>query len=235
MAARGPVLRITEPILEGEAHPLFRGVEPEAAARALQRGVRRGYRRGMFLFVEGEPVEAFYCLLAGRVKLYTEAGDGRQQILGIFGAGHLLPHTAALEPGVHGATAEVVRDTVAIRYTSECFTELLNENPAMTRNWAGLLERRVQSLQDIIRNLSLYSVPQRLARVLARQAEEEGIAADGGYLFRFTWTQNDLAQFVGTSRETVSRALAEMRRSGALRPGGKGMVFLDLKKLNEYL
>lgn len=180
-------------------------------------------------------MEAFYCLLAGRVKLYTAGSDGRQQILGIFGAGQLLPHTAAMEPTSHGATAEVQRDTVAVRYTREGFSELLAECPVLARNWACILERRIRSLQDIIRNLSLYSVAQRVARVLASEAREDGMATEGGYLFRFNWTQSDLAQFVGTSRETVSRTLAEFRRSGTLRPGGKGLVFLDLEKMRDYL
>jgi len=229
------LLRIDEPILEAEAHPLFRDLEPAAAAEALDRGVRRGYRRGMFLFVEGEPVEAFYCLLAGRVKLYTAGSDGRQQILGIFGAGHLLPHTAALAPADHGATAEVQRDAVVLRYPSDGLRDMQPDDPRLVRNWAALLEERIRRLQDIIRNLSLYSVAQRVARVLAAEAREGGIETAGGYLFRFTWTQNDLAQFVGTSRETVSRTLAELRRSGTLRPGGKGLVFLDLAKLQDYL
>ncbi|HEY8450076.1 MAG TPA: Crp/Fnr family transcriptional regulator [Bacillota bacterium] len=235
MSLRRSPLQVDGPLLAAEEHPLFRGVERGELERFLDIDMRRGYRRGMYLFVEDEPVDAFYCILGGRIKAYATGPDGRQQILGLHHDGHLLPYAAAFYGQRNIGTAEVVRDTVALRIPIATFRELLLTNRQVLQNFAQLLEQQIVELEQIIRNLSLYTVPQRVARVLAAEAREHGEALSGGFRFRFPFTQQELAQFVGTTRESVSRTLAEFRRSGVLRPGGRGRVFLDMEKLQPYL
>lgn len=235
MSVRRPTFQFEGLIIPITDHPLFKNMDPGTVESLLDPTMRRGYRRGMFLFVEDEPVDAFYCILGGRIKSYATGPDGRQQILGMYGSGHLLPHSSAFYGTRHTETAEMVKDTVAVRIPVDKFRSMLMDHPVMLKNFSELLERHIHQLGELIRNLSLYSVTQRVARLLRMEAIERGEKVADGYRFRFTLTQQELAQLAGTTRETVSRTLTEFRRSGVLSPGGQGHVHLSLEKLEPYL
>lgn len=235
MSVRRPTVQIEGHVLAISDHPLFKNIDGDHLQTLIDPTMRRGYRRGMFLFVEGEPIEAFYCILGGRVKSYAAGPDGRQQIFGFHGCGQLLPHTGAFYGERHTETAEMIRDTVALRIPVDQFREMLTSHPLILQNFNALLERQIRHLGDMIRNLSLYSVTQRVARLLLLEAQDQGDKIEDGYRFRFTLTQQELAQLAGTTRETVSRTLAELRTNGVLVPGGQGHVHLILEKLEPYL
>lgn len=234
MSSKHLPLRINEPVLAHHQHPLFASLTEAQVEALLDPSMRRGYRRGMFLFVEGDPIEAVYCLLAGRVKAYCSGPDGREQIVGLFGSGHLLPPYALQDGARHGNTAEATQAAVVLRIPLDALKHMLERHPCLLKNYTSLVEQYVRAYEDTIRNLALYTVPQRIGRVLLREAERSGKATAQGYLFRFTWTQQDLAHLVGTTRESVSRTLADFRRAGVIEPAGKGLILLNSERLSDY-
>src|SRR5690606_5616458 len=135
MSVRRPTIQVEGEILAISEHPLFRNVAADDVKLLSDPSLRRGYRRGMFLFVEDEPVDAFYCILGGRIKSYAVGPDGRQQIIGMYGPGHILPHSAVLSGHRHTETAEMTQDTVALRIPIEQFRELLLSHPVILHNF----------------------------------------------------------------------------------------------------
>lgn len=210
-------------------------VDEEPLLKLLNLASRRRYRKNMVLCFEGEPMEAIHFVVAGRVKLTITSEDGREQILSLPGPGELFPHTAFLNGDLYGATAEALDDTVTLAVRAEDLRQLLLEEPALASAFLAALARRIHTLEETVRDLSLRAVPGRIARVLMNEAVRFGEQVESGYEFPFRFTQQDLAHLVGATRETVSRTLSTFRKEGAIRPGRKGRVYADLGLLSQWL
>lgn len=222
-------------VAELEKFHCFADVPPQAVARLAKLAVRRRYRKGMVLCFEGEPVDAVYFIVDGRVKLSVTNEDGREQILALLGPGDLFPYTSFLNGDRCAASAQALEQTVTLAVRPDQLRRLLLAEPVLATAFLAVLAERIHHLEETVRDLSLRTVPGRLARVLINEAYRFGEKVEDGYEFPFRYTQQDLAHLVGATRETVSRTLSAFRRDGALRPGRRGRVYADPRRLAQWL
>ncbi|HLS89595.1 MAG TPA: Crp/Fnr family transcriptional regulator [Sphingobacteriaceae bacterium] len=222
-------------VAELEKFHCFSEVPPDAVARLAQLAVRRRYRKGMVLCFEGEPVDAVHFIVDGRVKLWVTNEDGREQILALLGPGDLFPYTSFVNGDRCAGSAQALQQTVTLAVRPDQLRRLLLEQPLLATAFLSVLAERIHHLEETVRDLSLRTVPGRLARVLINEAYRYGEKVEDGYEFPFRYTQQDLAHLVGATRETVSRTLSAFRREGALRPGRKGRVYADIRLLAQWL
>ena len=218
---------------------LFEGLsdpELEPIARLMR---RRRYRRGMFIFLEGEPVEAVYIVETGSVKASTTSPDGRQHILGVMGPGDLFPHVGFLDGGPAPGTAEALEETTAWVIERGAFYQLLTEHPSLAVRLVALLSQRIRRLQQQVRELATQSVTTRLAQALVRLSREYGEAhplpqAPGAVRIGVRLSHQDLGALVGTARETVSRVLTAFRKANLVKVEGGHLVLLDPERLAHW-
>lgn len=218
---------------------LFEGlseVELIPIARLMR---RRRYRKGMFIFVEGEPVDAVYVVESGSVKASTASPDGRQHILGVMGPGDFFPHVGFLDGGPAPGTAEALEDTTAWVIERSALYQALLEHPAVAVRLIALLSQRIRKLQAQVRELATQDVASRLAGALVRLAREHGAAhplpeAPQAVRIGVRLSHQDLAALVGTARETVSRVLAAFRKAGLVRVERGYLVVLDMARLERW-
>ncbi|HLJ25458.1 MAG TPA: Crp/Fnr family transcriptional regulator [Candidatus Angelobacter sp.] len=190
------------------------------------------YPKGTLLCLEGQPPRGIFILCTGRAKLFTTSSEGKTIILRIAEPGEVLGLTAVIADTPYEATIETIEPTQANFISRKDFLRIIEEHSDVGMKVAQQLTHNCQCAYDEIRSLGLSSsVPEKIAKLLLSWAEHPLQSArkePTGIAIRVTLTQEEIAQLTGTSRETVSRVLADFRRSGWLRT--KGATWFLLKK-----
>jgi CRP-like cAMP-binding protein len=210
---------------------IFQGVDPEAAEALAKEMETVEARKGEILFNEGEPGDSLYIVLSGKLKIGRRAGDGRQNLIAIVGPSDMLGELSLFDPGPRTATATAVVDSRLARLRKTALRPWLNNRPEIAEQLLRVLARRLRRTNDALADLIFTDVPGRVAKNLLQMAGRFG-TRDGGVL-RVTHdlTQEELAQLVGASRETVNKALADFASRGWLRLDGKSVIILDPERL----
>jgi CRP/FNR family cyclic AMP-dependent transcriptional regulator len=209
--------------------PLFARLSPEGRA-ALAREMReRHYPKGAVVFSAGDPGEAAYIVVSGRVKVYRLSPDGTEQLMGIFGPGQPFGLVPALDRSPYPATAETTLDTRVWIIRNEHLQKWMTGNPAFAADLMRVVGHRLRRAQSRVHSLATLSVHQRLAEYLLQQVEDQESGDQPAVRIRLAMTHQELGNYLGASRETVTRALADLRREGAVQvhEGDELLVYPD--------
>ena len=200
-------------------------------SRAWTRRPPRRSPRRWTLFNEGEAGDSLYIVLSGKIKLGRRAADGRQNLVSIMGPSDMVGELSLFDPGPRTATATAVTDARLARLKKTSLRPWLNNRPEIAEQLLRVLARRLRRTNDALADLIFTDVPGRVAKNLLQMAGRFG-TRDGGVL-RVTHdlTQEELAQLVGASRETVNKALADFASRAWLRLDGKSVIILDPERL----
>ena len=212
--------------------PLFSALDDEAAT-ALRASMSRGQlRRGDVLFHEGDPGDKLYVVTDGKVKLGRTSADGRENLLAILGPGQMFGELSLFDPGPRSATVTAVTDaTLRSRCPTRTCCAGSTAGPASPRGLLTQLAGRLRKANDVVADLVFSDVPGRVAKALLDLADRFGRTADDGVHVHHDLTQEELAQLVGASRETVNKALADFASRGWLRLEPRSVVILDVERL----
>jgi CRP-like cAMP-binding protein len=210
---------------------IFQGVDADAGESLVKELEMVTVRRGDVLFNEGEQGDSLYVVLSGKVKLVRRAADGRQNLIALMGPSDMVGELSLFDPGPRTATATAVIDTRLARLRKPALRVWLADRPEIAEQLLRVLARRLRRTNDALADLIFTDVPGRVAKNLLQMAGRFG-TRDGGVL-RVTHdlTQEELAQLVGASRETVNKALADFASRGWLRLDGKSVIILDPERL----
>ncbi|MCL6510913.1 MAG: Crp/Fnr family transcriptional regulator [Anaerolineae bacterium] len=173
--------------------------------------VIRQVRAGEVVQLEGDPAEAMYVVLNGRVKIMRTASNGREQVLHIAGPGDHINLVPILDDGPNPATVQAITDAVLAAVPCEPLRQLMMREPAFTMALLRDLARRQRHLVTLVDELALHCVQGRLARLLLSRAE----AAERGEAVP-PLTQAEMASQIGTVREMVSRTLRNFEELGLI-------------------
>ena len=212
--------------------PLFSQLDDDAAEALASSMTESRLRRGQVLFHEGDSGDRLYVVLDGKVKICRAAADGRENVVAILGPGDLLGELAIFDAQPRGATATAVVDSALATLAEADFHGWLAEHPHVSYGLLRALAVRLRQTNEQMADLVFADVPGRIAKTLLGLAERFGEdAGDGTIRVAHDLTQEELAQLVGASRETVNKALAEFAARGWLRVDGKAVVLLDRDRL----
>ena len=169
------------------------------------------YPQGAMLFVEGQSARGVYIVCTGRVKLSTTSRDGKTLILRIAQAGEVLGLHATVSGKPYELTAETLQPCQLDFVKRDDFLHFLQNHSDACLNAAQHLSQNCQSAYEMIRSLGLsHSVSEKLARLLLEWAAD-GDPTKDGIRIKISLTHEEIAQLIGTSRETVTRVLSEFR------------------------
>jgi CRP-like cAMP-binding protein len=210
---------------------IFQGVDPDASEALAREKETSAIRKGEVVINEGEPGDSLYIVLSGKIKLGRRAADGRQNLVSVMGPSDMLGELSLFGPGPRTAAATAVTDVRLARLRKQALRPWLNNRPEIAEQLLRVLARRLRRTNDALADLIFTDVPGRVAKNLLQMAGRFG-TRDGGVL-RVTHdlTQEELAQLVGASRETVNKALADFASRGWLRLDGKSVIILDPERL----
>ena len=211
--------------------PLFAGIDPDAARALLASMSRVDLARGETLFHEGDPGNGLYVIGTGKVKLGRRAPDGRENLLSILGPGEMFGELSLFDPGPRTATATAVADTRLRELAHDELITWIERYPAVAKHLLGALARRLRRTNEALADLVFSDVPGRVAKALLDLSTRFGQPVEDGVRVAHDLTQEELAQLVGASRETVNKALADFTTRGWVRREGRAVVLLDLTRL----
>ena len=210
---------------------LFQGVAPEARealASALQHG---DYSRGETVFSEGEQGDTLYIVLTGKVKVGRRAADGRENMLSVMGPSDMFGELSLFDPGPRTATATVLTDARLASLAHSDLRPWISDRPEIAEQLLRVLARRLRRTNDALADLIFTDVPGRVAKALLGLAERFGTQEGEGVRVHHDLTQEELAQLVGASRETVNKALADFASRGWMRVDSRAVTILDADRL----
>jgi CRP/FNR family transcriptional regulator, cyclic AMP receptor protein len=211
--------------------PLFAALDDDSAAALMATMAQVELSRGQVLFREGDPGDRLYVIAEGKIKLGRTSGDGRENLLAILGPGEMFGELSLFDPGPRNATATAVADTHLIGLGNEDLTTWLTGRPDVARHLLRALARRLRRTNDYLADLVFSDVPGRVAKALLDLSERFGQPTDDGLRVAHDLTQEELAQLVGASRETVNKALADFASRSWLRLEARAVVLLDIERL----
>ena len=241
MAASAYNLRIIENCLKCDFREdrLFCNLPKEALLKLQTIKATSVYPKGTLLCLEGQSPRGIYVLCTGRAKLSTTSAEGKSIILRIAEPGEVLGLTAAVSNTPYEATIETMEPSQANFISQGDFVRFLQEFPDVGLKVAQQLTHNCKCAYSEIRSLGLSnSVPEKIAKLLLSWSQNPvniPRKIDQGIPIRVTLTQEEIAQFVGTTRETVSRVLGDFRKKGWLKIRGATWCILDKAALEKMV
>ena len=212
--------------------PLFAALDDEDASALMASMTPVTLARGHTLFHEGEAGDRLYVVVSGKVKLGRTSSDGRENLVTVLGPGEMLGELSLFDPGPRSLSATAVSDSELAGLGHADLAAFLNGRPEVARQLLQALARRLRRTNDTLADMVFSDVPGRVAKALLDLSRRFGRQTEQGVMVAHELTQEELAQLVGASRETVNKALADFAGRGWLRLEARAVCLLDVERLS---
>ena len=203
---------------------IFKELPQETIADLSRRVWQKPAEAGSVIVSQEEAGDALFVIASGKVKVVLYGETGREIILSILKAGDFFGEMALLDRQPRSANVVAIEDSQLLGLDREAFQTHLTAHPTTALAILAQMSRRLRHADEVIGNLALLDVYARVARIIRDLAQKQGEPVDGGLLIKERPTQQEIAGLIGTSRETVSRALNDFTRRGLLEMQGKQIL-----------
>ncbi|MCZ9309946.1 CRP-like cAMP-activated global transcriptional regulator GlxR [Corynebacterium uberis] len=210
---------------------IFQGVSPTAVNNLINELETVRYPRGTIIFEEGEPGDRLFIITSGKVKLARHANDGRENLLTVMGPSDMFGELSIFDPGPRTSSAVCVTEVRAATMDSAKLQEWVGNHPEIAQQLLRVLARRLRRTNASLADLIFTDVPGRVAKTLLQLANRFGEQEGGALRVNHDLTQEEIAQLVGASRETVNKALATFAHRGWIHLDGKSVLIIDTEHL----
>jgi CRP/FNR family transcriptional regulator, cyclic AMP receptor protein len=211
--------------------PIFE-VLSEADARALRASATEvGLGKGDHLFAEGDDGDELYIVLEGKIKLVRAAPDGRENLVSVHGPGEMFGELSMFDPSPRDVSAVAVTDARLAAMAHDDLRKWLIARPEVAMQLLRALAEQLRRITGVYTDLVFTDVPGRVAKALLELADRFGTQHPDGIQVNHDLTQEELAQLVGASRETVNKALADFTGRGWIQLSAKSVLLLDTERL----
>ena len=211
--------------------PLFEALDDDGARALASRMTEVRLGRGERLFAEGDEGDSLYVVLEGKIKLTRAAMDGRENLLSVIGPGEMFGELSLFDPRPRTSTASAVTEARLAALAHDKLLIWLDGRPEVALHLLRALAQRLRRANDVMADLVFTDVPGRVAKQLLDLAGRFGEDQPDGLHVNHDLTQEELAQLVGASRETVNKALADFAGRGWIHLSARAVVLLDQDRL----
>lgn len=208
--------------------PLFGGLDRTELEYFGELTREKFYPKGSVILFEDDPGDSLFVVRQGRVKVVLIGEDGREVILGVLGVGEHFGELSLIDDRPRSAHVIAMEDSQLLVLRREDFRKRVDSSPAVAWSLLTELSRRLRRADDKIGGLVLLDVPGRIARLLLDMAAESG-----GDAIEKAVTHQTIAQMIGASRETVSRAMKEFQEAGWITVERRRIALADRPALEE--
>ena len=211
--------------------PIFTAIDEASAAtlRASMSPVKMS--KGQILFKEGDAGDRLFVVIDGKLKLGTYSNDGRENLLSILGPGDMFGELSLFDPGPRTATATAVVDSKLLALANAQVIGWVKEHPEVALQLLRRLAQRLRKANEVLSDLVFADVPGRVAKAIVELGDRFGSKKDDGLHVNHELTQEELAQLVGASRETVNKALADFASRGWVKLEPRAVIVLDIERM----
>ena len=205
--------------------PLFRGLAPPALERIAALATQRNFGMGEIVCSQGDPGDALYAVVTGRIRISSGAADGREIFLNIMEPGDSFGEIALLDGGTRTATAVAMVASELVSLRRDHLLALLEREPRVALELLRLCGERLRWTSGLLEDAALLDAPARLAKRLLSLGQLHGERSGSGYTLRIS--QEDLANFLGVSRQAVNQQLQAWKAQGWIALGRGSVTVLD--------
>lgn len=213
--------------------PFFRHLPPETIVEINRLFNDRDVAAEQAIYFEGDPAGYLYLVALGKVKLTRQTASGREAVLDILRGGEYFGDLSLLGGQGYTETALAQTDCCILQISAQNFERILERHPDVLLKVLKAVAKRLEESQEIIKQLSVYTVEQRIAANLVRLAGKWGEPKGEGTLIQLPFSRQDLASMTGATIETVSRVMSRFAAEGLVATGRKWVEINDLKRLKE--
>lgn len=216
--------------------PLFGELEDEALRQLAGRCVVRSAPAGWVLFTTGEACRGVYIVQSGHVRIFRTDPSGREQVLHVEGPGRAVAELPLFDGGPYPASALTTEESRLAFLPRAAFEHLYRTHPDIAQAVIRSLGRRLRHLVHVTETLAFRDVAARLALLLVGYAQQSGTRTDAGVVIEVDRTQEDIAHEIGTARESVSRAMKQLRKQKLIESLGRNQILIpDVDRLHALL
>jgi CRP-like cAMP-binding protein len=210
---------------------LFRDLPAATIRQISDLSIRRSYGNGAVVFSQADPGDALYGVVTGKIRISASSPDGREIFLNIMEPGDTFGEIALLDGRHRTATASATSPSELIIITRAHFLELLEREPRLVSHVVQLLCERIRWTSGLAEDSALLSVPERLARRLLSLGEHHGRVTPNGV--ELSISQEEVAHFLGLSRQAVNQYLQQWKAHGWLALGRGKIIIVDGRALHD--
>jgi CRP/FNR family transcriptional regulator, cyclic AMP receptor protein len=183
------------------------------------------------IYLPGDPSRQVYLLKSGRIKISRITEEGKEITLALLKPGEIFGELEVLDDTPRDTLAEALDDAELCVIQRKDFLSMLESKPDLSIRLTKLIGFRLRNIESRIEELVFRDVPARLAHLLMQMAKEFGKQEDGGIRIGAGLTHQELANLIGSTRETVSATLGDFKRQGLLQLDGHSMIIVQSEKL----
>ena len=199
---------------------IFQDLNKEDMAEMDRTTTMSTCRRGKIFYQPQDTSEVLFILKKGRVQLYRLSQDGKKLVVDTIGPGTIFGEMTIIGQGMHNTFAEAVDDCLLCVMSRHDVERLILGKPPVALRIMHVMAGRLNRAESQLEDMAFKSIPTRLAALLLRLREEQGDNIYG-------YTHQDLAEAVGTYRETATQTLNEFKANGLIAIGRKRIDILD--------
>lgn len=222
---------MTEKIWHLKKCNLFERLVPEELSRLEARSRAKSFARRSPIYLPNDDAASVLLLTKGRAKLCSLNGDGKQAILAFIEPGELFGELAVLGLPGREEYAEAVEDSTVVQIPGSELEALMQRHPSVSLGLTKLIGLRRRRIERRLQHLLFQSSRQRLVHLLLELAEQYGTPAPGGTMLRVKFSHQDLADLIGTTRESVTIRLGELQAEGLLAVERRKIILKNLRAL----
>lgn len=214
--------------------PIFSTLQNQPMKEISELILRRKYKKGQMLFFEGDVSDKLFIIHQGKVKIYKHTKEGKEQILYILSEGDFIGDLNLLKKGQFQFNAEALEEVGVCMLTKDHFDGLIRKYPDITFKILEELYERLLKLESLIQRLSTKDVEARLADMILDFSKNFGTTVEKGILIQLPLSREEMANYIGITRETISRKLTSLQEDGFIELiGNKQLLIRNIEALED--
>ena len=211
---------------------IFSILEEEQIDEVVSKIITRRYKKGQIIFFEGDIADKLYIVNRGKIKVFKYTKEGKEQILYILSEGDFIGDLSLLKKGKFEFNAEALEDTAICTLVKEDFDNIITANPEITLKILEDVHDRVVSLEKLVQSLSTKNVEARIAALILSFVKNFGTETCDGIVVNLPLNREEMGNYIGITRETISRKLTAMQDEGIIELiGNKKLLIKDMEAL----
>ncbi len=214
---------------------LFSDLDPSKLALLASQVALQEVRRRRVIFLTGDPGTAVFFVNAGRVKISRVTRDGKELTLAYRGPGEIFGELCLVDGGPREEMAEAMENALVTEVPREDFVELLDAHASIGAGLTRIMCQRRRELESKVEDLVFKDVNAKLAELLLNLGRDYGVDDSRGTLLAVKITHQEMANLIGSTRETVSLTLSQFKRNEYIATEGRKIILTDRDGLRSLL
>lgn len=216
--------------------PIFQNLDCDEVLTLVKQIQHKRYKKGDVIFSEGESADTLYFVNDGKIKLYKYNKDGKEQIFHILSDGDFFGELDLIKTSEYKFNSKAIDDVKICTLRKSEVKSIILRNPEIALKLLESVGERLSAIENLAQNLSTNDVDARIAYLIINLMDKYSEDANGNKTIKLPLSREDMANYIGVTRETISRKLKKFEDESLIKLiGTKKIVVIDEEGLRDYI